>query len=55
MYLLTDANFDIEKSKTSSHVINLPVFLGELSGLKEFLGDRDLGSDEKQQVDGETQ
>lgn len=31
------------------------VFVGELTALKQFLGDRDLGSDEQQQVDGETQ
>lgn len=30
-------------------------FLGELTALKQFLCDRDLGSNEQQQVDGETQ
>lgn len=30
-------------------------FLGELTALKQFLGDRDLGSDEQQQVDGDAQ
>lgn len=30
-------------------------FLVELTALKQFFGDRDLGSDEQQQVDGKTQ
>lgn len=35
--------------------VNLPVSLDELTALKQLLGDRNLGSDEEQQVDGETE
>lgn len=34
---------------------NLPVFLRELTALEQLFGHRNLGSDEQQQIDGNTQ